>query len=199
MIKAIFFDTFKVLIGTDDFSGIIFAYEKKHQIAPGKLYQSMHDRQYWLDWSLGRISQEVYYQKVKADFAGQLDTREINQSILDSYQLNQELFTYLKTLKDRYQLGVISNSPKEWFNYCVEKFGWRKLFTVLVSSSQVQCRKPAKAIFQYALDQAGAEAEETVYVDDRPERVGGAKELGLKLVIFNNVEQLKRDINGLII
>lgn len=199
MIKAIFFDTFRVLIKIDAFGGIIFAYEEKHQIAPGKLYQSMHDRPYWLDWSLGRISQKVYYQKVKADFAGELDTGEINQSILDSYRPNQELFTYIQTLSHKYQLGVISNSPKEWFDYCAEKFGWQKLFTVLVTSGQVHCRKPDKDIFQYALDQAGVKAEETIYVDDRPERVGGAKELGINLVIFREVEQLKRDINKLII
>lgn len=199
MIKAIFFDTFGVLIKTDTLKEAVYTYEQKHQIAVGKLYQSMHDRQYWLDWSLGRISQGVYYQKVKAGFAGQLDTREINQSILDSFQPNQELLTYLQTLKDRYQLGVISNSPKEWFNHCAKKFGWQKLFTVLVTSSEVHCRKPDKAIFQYALNLVKIKAAEAAYVDDRPERVAGAKELDINLIFYRQVKKLKQDINKLII
>ena len=50
-------------------------------------------------------------------------------------------------------------------------------------------------MFQMALDQAGVKAEESVYVDDRPDRIDGAKELGMQIIIYkNSLSQFKNDL-----
>jgi len=105
---------------------------------------------------------------------------------------------FIKTLSNKFRLGVISNNPKEWFEYCQKEFGWDKLFTVNVISSYLHIRKPNEAIFRKALKMAKVKGKEAVYIDDRPDRVEGAKALGMKILIYQNVEKLKNDLNALI-
>jgi putative hydrolase of the HAD superfamily len=65
-------------------------------------------------------------------------------------------------------------------------------------SSYIHVRKPDKKIFEYALRQAGVKGGEAAYVDDRPDRVQGAHELGINVVVFDgDVKRLKDKINNL--
>ena len=44
--------------------------------------------------------------------------------------------------------------------------------------------------------QAGVNGEEAIYVDDRPDRISGAEELGIKVVVFDgNMANFKKLIN----
>ena len=58
-------------------------------------------------------------------------------------------------------------------------------------------RNPAVEIYKYALNQAKVAGPESVYVDDRSDRISGAQEAGMNIVIYNNLEQLKLDLNSL--
>src|SRR3989339_456073 len=57
-------------------------------------------------------------------------------------------------------------------------------------------RKPDKELFDFAVKNAGVKPEECIYVDDRPDRIGGAEELGIKVVVFDgNMANFKKLIN----
>ena len=181
MIKAIFFDSGNVLV---HIIPSIAEYEEKYNIEKGKLYISAHDRPYWKDFTLGNITEEEYFSQLKNDFSGELNVAVFKEIIYRNFISNNELLNYIKTLKGKFIFGIISNNPKEWFEYCQKEFGWDKLFTINVVSSYLHIRKPNEAIFQKALEMAKVKGEETVYIDDRPDRVAGAKNLDMKILIY---------------
>lgn len=197
MIKAIFFDSGNVLV-REGYTPGIAEYEKKHKIKKGKLYASAHDRPYWKDFTLGNITEEQYFTSLENDFADKLDIIELKITIYNNFIPNIELLNFIKILSSRFVLGVISNNPKEWFEYCQRKFGWDKLFTINTVSSYLHIRKPDERIFKQALDMAKVKGNESIYVDDRPDRVEGAENVGMNIIIYKDVEKLKKDFNILI-
>src|SRR3989344_5760140 len=111
-----------------------------------------------------------------------------------------------------YTLGLISQA--EYFELCQQRSGGHhldekkfldhigqsiipnfELIKYKIISCYTHFRKPDKRMFQMALDQAGVKAEESVYVDDRPDRIDGAKELGMQIIIYkNSLSQFKNDL-----
>lgn len=197
MIKTIFFDLGNVLVDMD-FKSSILRYEEDYSLTPNSLYQAIHDHQYWKDFTLGKISEEKYFKLVEDNFNGKIDIKELKKYIYSDFKANLELLDYTRALNKDFILGIISNNPREWFNYCWENFKWKDIFQIVALSISLQIRKPDIKIFQYALKEAGVEAEKTIYIDDREDRVGIAKKLGMNVIIYKSVSDLKFKINKLI-
>ena len=86
--------------------------------------------------------------------------------------------------------------------YFVENYekvpGLRSLFTLfdgLVFSAPVGMVKPTPEIFHYLLDKFHLRAEECTFIDDSELNVEGARNVGIKAILFqNDVEKLKKEI-----
>ena len=193
MIKALFFDSGNVLTQEGFVEGIK-EYEDKNGIKPGLLYASAHDPRWWKDFTLGNITEADYLARTAADFPGQLDISELRKTILSKFVPNREVLNFLDTLKDRFVLGIISNNPKEWFDHFLKNSRHEEIFQVKAVSGYIHIRKPDVKIYEYALKQAGVAGNEAVYIDDRPDRIEGAEQLGMKIIIYKNVEQLKKEL-----
>ncbi|MFA4818873.1 MAG: HAD-IA family hydrolase [Patescibacteria group bacterium] len=198
MIKAIFFDSGDVIV-REGFNPGIVEYEKKYSLLPGSLYKSAHDRQYWKDFTLGNISENEYFADVADDYKkAKIDTTDFKKIIQDNFKLNEELLDFLMTIKNKFILGVISNHPKEFFEWCRQYFGWDKIFTVYAVSGDLHVRKPDKRIFDYAVKKAGVAGGECIYVDNRSDRIEGAQLAGMQVIIYQNINQLKTDLSNFI-
>lgn len=196
MIKALFFDSGNVLV-KEGFEAAVLEYERRHDIPKGQLYASAHDRSYWRRYTLGEISEQGYFEQMQKDFGQPVEIAELRTLIFNNFIPNQGLFDYLSGLKSHYKLGIISNNPKEWFDHFWQIYQWENIFSVRAVSSYIHVRKPDPKIFEYALQQGQVSGKESAYVDDRADRVYGAEGLGMKIVIYKNLDQLKLDISNL--
>ncbi|MBP5797033.1 MAG: HAD family phosphatase [Bacteroidales bacterium] len=86
-------------------------------------------------------------------------------------------------------------------NWSVETFALvRPVYPVLdlmedmVISGVEKVMKPDHRIFELALDRFGIKAEETVFVDDNPNNVKAANELGIHGILFHSREQLEKEL-----
>src|SRR3989338_9568476 len=127
MIRAIFFDSGNVLV-KEGFTDAVSEYENKHGLVKGSLYASVHDRPWWKNFTLGNITEQEYFEKVALDFKTDLNTNELRTLILNNFVPNTELLDFIKTLKSRFTLWIISNNPKEWFDYFWQSYGWDQIF-----------------------------------------------------------------------
>lgn len=197
MVKAIFFDSGNVLV-KEGYTAGINEYEIKNNIPKNELYAAMHDFAHWKDFSLGKITESEYFELVKNNFKGKINVPELKKIILDNFIPNVDLINFIRLLKKKYIIGVISNNPKEWFDYCFKKFGWDDLFDIKIVSGYAHIRKPAKEIFQLALNKANVSGEESVYIDDRVDRVTGAIQTNMNIIIFKELDNLKSEINKIL-
>ena len=93
-----------------------------------------------------------------------------------------EAFEVLKTLSEKYTLGVIANQSAGAERRMTER-GIREFFDVIVLSAEEGVAKPDHEIFRRALTRAGCAAENAAMIGDRDDNdIIPAKELGMKTV-----------------
>ena len=84
-----------------------------------------------------------------------------------------------------FTLGVVSNRGEPFGAYLAE-VGLGELVDFSVSGGEAGAKKPDRAIFEYALRQAGSDPAETIYVGDNYfADVVGARGAGIQPVLFD--------------
>jgi len=56
----------------------------------------------------------------------------------------------------------------------------------MILSHEVKVEKPSRKIFEILLEMGGILPHETVFIDDKPENVIGARRLGIPAIRFKN-------------
>jgi len=92
----------------------------------------------------------------------------------------------LEYLQSKYTLHLISNGFRESTEIKIEGSNIGGYFQNIVISEVIGINKPDKAIFQYALDLAGATKDESIMIGDSIEAdVRGALNFGIDAIYFN--------------
>lgn len=92
----------------------------------------------------------------------------------------------LESLKDRFQLHIITNGFEEIQHLKLAFAGLSPYFECLITSEQAGSKKPDAGIFHYALEQAGARVEESLMIgDDLEVDIIGARAIGMDTILFD--------------
>lgn len=92
----------------------------------------------------------------------------------------------LLELKEKYRLFVLSNTNEIHVKHFVELDFWEpKLFDEVYFSNEISMRKPDKNIFEYVLSMNNLSPDETFFVDDNPENIASASDLGISTHLVN--------------
>jgi len=137
----------------------------------------------------GEISNAAFRDKVRelvdrADLTDQQIDDAWNSIFIDTPATYIDL---LKKAKAKYRTFLLSNTNAihEIFftDYIKKNFDLdsnEPLFEKVYYSHLVGKRKPEPAIFQQVLDENTLKAEETLFIDDSPQHIEGAKKLGIR-------------------
>ena len=94
-----------------------------------------------------------------------------------------ELLDYLKP---KYHLHLITNGFQEVQHTKLSGSGMEPYFETLTVSEEVGVKKPNPEIFRYALQKAGATAEESLMIgDEMAVDIDGARAAGMDQILFN--------------
>lgn len=118
-----------------------------------------------------------------------------NSMLLGISSGNHELLLHAK---DKYRTFLMSNINDIHFNYIMKylkaDFGFEgndHLFERVYYSHFVGKRKPDAAFFQKILNENGLKAEETLFIDDSPQHLVTAKELGIHTFLMTAPDTLQ--------
>ena len=67
-----------------------------------------------------------------------------------------------------------------------------------VVSGEEKLLKPDARLYRVLLDRYGLKAEECVFIDDNPANTAGAEAVGIKGIVFQGVEQLRKQLDTLL-
>ena len=92
----------------------------------------------------------------------------------------------LELLGKRYLIGVLSNGFADVQYRKLQTSGLWRYVQRMVVSDEIGVQKPDKRIFDYALREVGAEANEVIMIGDNPDAdIQGAKSAGWRAIYFN--------------
>lgn len=98
------------------------------------------------------------------------------------------------TAAGRYFLATLNNEGRELNEYRIREFNLTRNFTAFCSSCYLGVRKPDAAIYRRAMGIAQRAPDESVFIDDRPENVEGARRAGMRAIHFQNPQQLRAEL-----
>lgn len=177
MIRGIIFDCFGVL--HIDVTVSYFSHFPA-------LSEELHDLNVRADH--GFLDRNAYLDEA-AKITGK-SVEEVNHGIAIENTLNKPLVAYIKTLRPRYKVGMVSNVGRGWINDFFSEHELHDLFDATILSNEEGITKPNPLIFERAAERLGLTPEECVMIDDRPENCRGAEEAGMKAIEFKNNEQM---------
>ncbi len=104
-------------------------------------------------------------------------------------ELNTEMTAYFQSLRPRYRTGILSNGAAGGRREEEARYGFSAIADVLVYSYEVGLQKPDPRIYLLTCERLGVRPEEGVFLDDHEENVVGAREMGMRAVLFQSTVQ----------
>ncbi len=156
----------------------------------------------WLDQRLGgeplyvlergQCTLREYYEAVFKDAPEHtpLPYPQFRRIWLGVLKAEMPLTSLVPRLKEQVRIWYLSNSNRVHIDYVRENYPFMELADGVISSHEVSCRKPGREIFDLALQRAGTQASQALFVDDKPENVAAARELGIRAHHYTDLPEL---------
>ncbi len=97
--------------------------------------------------------------------------------------VDRALIDLIRRLNGRYQTAIISNATDSLLE-TLEYYELMAEFDLVVGSAYEGVMKPDPTIYEMTLARLGCEAHETVFIDDAPANIAGAKAVGMNAILF---------------
>lgn len=185
MIKAIIFD-FAGVIGTDGYW--IWLKENVTDLESKREYYQKISEQV----DKAAISNPEFVKAISDDTG--IPEDKIWQEIYKEIVINDELLKFIKQLKKKYKIGLLSNFTSPWLREIFENYNLHSYFDQLIISSEHKLIKPEPEIFHKMLKMLKVKKNEAIFIDDRQIHVDAANSIGIKGMLFASNQRLKNDL-----
>ena len=195
-LRAVVFDYGMVLTGQPDPA----AYAALLRITglPIERFESF----YWADrhaYDEGKLTGIEFWQNIAQDAGLTLEMSAIEDLNLWDARMwttqNDAMLAWQLALKEHGILtAILSNMGESVLANMKREFAWLSRFDLLVWSYQLKMAKPDPAIYRHLLKELGTRPEETLFIDDRQGNIDAANALGIKGMLFTDIDQLRADL-----
>ena len=193
-IQAIIFDFGSVLVQMGD-DAPRRALAEQLGVPLKELYRLIFDSETATRAMVGELTIEQHWQVVGGVLGVPPDKLPaVKAQFWAADQVNHELLDYIRTLRPRYKVGLLSNAWNDLRQVMRESFGFDGLFDDLVISAEVGLAKPDPRIFHLAVQRLGVQPSEAIFVDDVLANVEAARGIGLQAIHYRNNPQLFADV-----
>ena len=147
------------------------------------------------DFQKGVISEEAFWErvctklKVPEPRGGSLWAEGFEAA----YAPRRDMFSLAARLhEDGCKTALLSNTEAPAMQYFHQLR--YDMFDVLVFSCAEGTRKPERRIYEIAVESLGPPPGRTVFIDDTPEHINGAKQAGLNTILFKSIDQVRNEL-----
>ena len=195
-IDAVIFDYGNVLSNPEDPEA------QRKLIALTGLERPDFDHCYWRHrnaYNQGHLNGRGYWEKIASDGGCSFTLERIEElietDVLMWTSLNEEMLRWVIALqKANIKTAILSNMCEDCLAYMRRKFEWLGHPQQLTWSCEVGICKPDPAIYLHTCRKLKVAPHQALFLDDMPENIASAAQVGLKAIRFENVEQLRRDL-----
>ena len=139
--------------------------------------------------SLGLISEEEHWAAVTRRLhLPESETQAIHEEFFAGDVIDLHLLDFMRALRKQYKVGLISNAWSGLRPWIISK-KFEDVFDAMTISAEVGVMKPDARIYRIALEKLGVAPAESVFLDDFPENVAGARAVGMQAIHFKQVDQ----------
>ena len=186
-IRVVLFDWGGVIQRTEDPS-VRHELDAELGLSPGSVERAVFESESWMRASLGEDSADKAWGAIVGALGYPM--ARIDDFVTQFFggdSVDDRLVQLVRQLRARgIRVGLLSNAIPDRSNgsCAADHWGMDGLFDAQVFSYRVGCLKPDPRTYRAALASLRAVAAETLFIDDSPENVVGARRLGMRSVRF---------------
>jgi len=149
--------------------------------------------------TVGQIDERVHWEFI-AHYFKLSESEMINfwEEFWGGDQLDQQLVDFTQSIKDKYQVALLSNAWSGARALLTKKFNFLHLFDISVFSAEVKMAKPAPEFFEWMIKKLDINVNQSVFVDDFIENIIAARSLGMKTVHFKTTNRAIGELKSLL-
>lgn len=196
-IEAFVFDCGGVLLRDGD-ERAYRRWEQRLGLSEGELKRRLWAGEPWIRAERGELSEAEFWRQAGAALGlstGQQIDR-LARDLWESWQVDRQVLATVDKARRRYRVAMLSNATDVLEDQLAQRYGVADRFELIVNSSHEGVAKPDAAIYRILLDRLELEAEQVVFIDDLPENVSAAAELGMHVIWFVGPDELRRQLAG---
>lgn len=166
----------------------------------GKLADATVRSPFWNEMDRGKLSDEELLEGfIKNDSSIEKEIREVFENVEEIIQRFDYAIPWIRELKEKgYHIYVISNFSRKAHVECIKALDFLEEIDGEILSYQVKLIKPSPEIYQLLCSKYNLKAEECVFIDDLPKNVEAARKEGMKGLIFESLDQAKRELEEIL-
>lgn len=111
-------------------------------------------------------------------------------------EVNEKTQAIVEKLHGKYPLAIISNSVPEHME-SISGLDIYKYFDTVIFSTEVGLRKPDREIYKLAAQKLGIPLNQLLFIDDNPNWIKAAEDVGMQAVLFEDAGKLKVDLKSI--
>tara|TARA_B100000427_G_scaffold329821_1_gene348180 strand:+ start:10400 stop:11020 length:621 start_codon:yes stop_codon:yes gene_type:complete len=189
-----------------DIGNVLFKYDPTYIIeclTPKSKFKQLYldhlfNSDYWQKMDRGDISLEKV--KKKLIETHQLSNQEDNEitKLVNEFTnhliLNTDMKTLFQTLKQRYNIYILSNFQSKPFQQLAKNNPFLTEAQGIVVSANVMMKKPEIGIYHFLLSQYRLLPHQSIFIDDLKENIQTAKKLLINTIHFKSYGQTIKDL-----
>ncbi|MFE9491295.1 HAD-IA family hydrolase [Streptomyces sp. NPDC006641] len=162
-------------------------WERRLGLPTGSMHRGLGD--IWEAGSVGRITEDEVRTRVAAVLGlDAVRTDAFMADLWDEYlgSPNEDLIAYVRSLRTRCRLGILSNSFVGAREREQKLYGFGDLVDDIVYSHEIGFGKPAAAAFEVTCARLGVRPGDCLFVDDAEANIAAAEAFGMRGLLFTD-------------
>lgn len=197
-IRAICFDLDGVYFTPQGKQSFHRALSEEFGADPAIVDEIMYRSDVMRDLVTGKIEPHDLWEYVRNKTGITTSDEELVARWIRDYEIDPDVQKAVRSAKEQgFITCVCTNNNAARLPALETKFGFSSDFDAVVSSHEVGYTKPSKEIFETLLEKTGVQASELLYSDDNPDRLEGAKDLGINVFVYENFDQFLKKLSEL--
>ena len=146
-----------------------------------------------IPFELGEMTPQRYYEGLRDELKFSWSYEQFVSAWNSILRENAGVIRLLNQLHSRYRIAALSNTNVLHLEY-ISAMPSLAVMDDWVASCKVGLRKPDPKIYHLALARLGVEPRQALYIDDRPEFVEAARQVGLTSIQCADARQLEQSL-----
>ena len=195
-IRNIVFDIGNVFVRWDPLAIVEAAFGISGDDALARRQAIFADNDIWRALNRGEYTQDGARDAyVEAGLFTQDEAHGFFAAVYDSFHLLEDTPPLLERLVAAdYRTFALTDNVIEVVAHLSQTHDWWAHFEGVTNSAEVGVLKPDPAMYAHVLETNGLAPHETVFFDDMPRNVDGAKAAGMHACLFTDAAQAERDL-----
>lgn len=150
---------------------------------------------YYKDFFSGNMDYETFWNSFEKALDLSKGADFWHEKLLEFFIPQKDVLEIYNKMRNKgFKLVLLSDQVKKLWEDINRRHNLSSHFDEIIISSDVGLSKPDQKIYKYALEKTGTRAQESIFIDDREENLVSAKQMGLKVILYKNPEQLYQDL-----